>query len=202
MPLGWQADKGLRETRKPVICTRKCDWWPYTSCEGSDEGFVRNGKFMRKGIKNYRARAEGMENNSQKIQWALSRVGAKRVFFEYGKNGRMEGIGFIIETPHGEFPVQLPARIDKVAQIMYKKPLKELNESQELQSYVTAWANIRDWVDAQCALIETEMVKTEEVFLPYFTDKEGKTFFESIEHQGFHLGAGKSEEGKVVGGVS
>lgn len=152
----------------------------------------------RKGIKNYCARADTMQGNAQKIQYALSRIGAKTVSFEYANNGQMSGIGFVIKTLQGEFPVQLPARVDKVAQVMYGSSLADLSETKKLQSYVTAWANIRDWVDAQCALIETEMVKTEEVFLPYFTDGAGKTFFENIENQGFQLEAGKLEEGEIL----
>ena len=35
------------------------------------------------------------------------------------------------------------------------------------QAYRTAWRIIKDWVDAQMALLETEMVDFEEVFMPY-----------------------------------
>ena len=35
------------------------------------------------------------------------------------------------------------------------------------QAYHTAWRIIKDWVEAQLALLETEMVDFEEVFMPY-----------------------------------
>lgn len=153
----------------------------------------------RKGIKNYRAHSTSLSGYSQKIQFALSRIGAKRVFFEYGNAGELIGVGFIIGTVGGDLPVSLPARVDKVAQIMFGNNLDRLSENQKLQAYTTAWANIKDWVEAQCALIETEMVKTQEVFLPYMTTKDGKRFFEYIEENGYNqLGSGIPETGEIV----
>jgi hypothetical protein len=55
------------------------------------------------------------------------------------------------------------------------------------QAYRTAWKNIHDWVDAQMALLETEMVRLEEVFLPYMTDSTGRSVFERMESQAFLL---------------
>ena len=55
------------------------------------------------------------------------------------------------------------------------------------QARRTAWANIRDWLDAQMALIETGQVKLEEVFLPYMTDTTGKTLYERIQERNFKL---------------
>jgi len=65
------------------------------------------------------------------------------------------------------------------------------------QARRTAWANIRDWLDAQMALIETEQVKLEEIFLPYMTDRSGKTLFEYMQENDFkmpRLSSGRSEE--------
>jgi hypothetical protein len=42
----------------------------------------------------------------------------------------------------------------------------------------------------QMALLETEMVRLEEIFLPYFVDPTGKTFFEAVEERGFLLPEG------------
>jgi hypothetical protein len=42
-------------------------------------------------------------------------------------------------------------------------------------------------VDAQLALIETEMVKLEEVFFPYIVTKHGATLFEVMEQPDFLL---------------
>jgi hypothetical protein len=101
--------------------------------------------------------------------------------------------------------VKLPARVDKalaVLQTQYSQGLmrdsktraifrrgneKEMNE----QAYRVAWRNILDWVEAQMALLEIEMAKIEEIFLPYMVNSTGETFFERIEQRGFLLEAGE-----------
>ena len=62
----------------------------------------------------------------------------------------------------------------------------------EEQAYRVAWRNILDWVEAQMALLEIEMAKIEEIFLPYMVNSTGETFFERMEQRGFLLESGKS----------
>ena len=69
------------------------------------------------------------------------------------------------------------ARFDRVEQIFEN----EGTRYQPDQPYRTAWATIRDWVDSQMALLDWEMVKIEEIFLPYAVGREGKTYFEQFE---------------------
>lgn len=46
--------------------------------------------------------------------------------------------------------------------------------------YAVAWANIKDWVEAQMALYETAMVSLPQIFLPFVTTKSGQTLFELV----------------------
>ncbi len=49
------------------------------------------------------------------------------------------------------------------------------------------------------ALIEIEMTKLEEVFLPYTVAKSGKTYFEMLENRQFQLESGNNaQEGDVI----
>ena len=70
---------------------------------------------------------------------------------------------------------------------MYRKQYEYLNEKHQSQAYRTAWANIRDWLDAQMALIQTQQVKIEEVFLPYMAVGKEKTLFQQMEERQFLL---------------
>lgn len=45
------------------------------------------------------------------------------------------------------------------------------------QAERTAWRCLKDWVEAQMALIEIGMVSIDQVFLPYVINKEGKTLY-------------------------
>ena len=48
-----------------------------------------------------------------------------------------------------------------------------------------AWRILKDWVEAQLALIETGMVSVEQVFLPYCQSGNGETLFEAIRKKKF-----------------
>jgi hypothetical protein len=50
---------------------------------------------------------------------------------------------------------------------------------------------VKDWVEAQMALVETQIVRTEEVFLPCAIMRDGRTLAETVtEHPSFLLGPG------------
>lgn len=136
-------------------------------------------------IKNYLSRSP-ISNIFSDIEKTLSSHGAKQVTRDYD-NGRIVAISFIVATPSGDLKVKLPARTDRVEQIFENEGIRYKPD----QPYRTAWATLRDWVAAQMALLELEMVKMEEIFLPYVMDPNGKTFFEFSQERGFKLPSGK-----------
>lgn len=139
---------------------------------------------VRKNIKNYRSEMP-VDEIVINIQQILRRAGARRVMLDYDDQGDIESIGFYITTPKGEIPIKLPARVKQVALVMYGT--QDLSESKWSQAKRTGWKNIQDWIDSQAALLETEMVKLEEIFLPYLVTPQGETFFEAMESKGFLL---------------
>lgn len=143
-------------------------------------------------LKNYESKSP-LPNIFAAIEKTLSTHGAKQIIRDYGTDGRITSISFVIETKKGVMGIKLPARFEKVQQIFDNQGVRYKPD----QPYRTAWATLRDWIDAQMALVDWEMVKPEEVFLPYGITKDGKTYFEVIESRGFQLGAGP-EEGEVV----
>ena len=156
---------------------------------------------MRKGLKNYTSDAR-VENSLAKIEAFVVKQGATQFSKEY-KDGLVLDVVFIIPILSGELPIRLPARVEQVKQKLYGKR-STYTPAMEEQARRTAWANIRDWLDAQMALIETEQVKVEEIFLPYMTDQSGKTLFEYMQENQFkmpQLPAGRGEksiEGNVL----
>jgi hypothetical protein len=129
------------------------------------------------------------------VQKMLVGAGARKIMFEYDDGGLAVGITFIVNTPKGEFPVKLPVRLEKIKKVFERD---DVYYKDEMQPYRTGWKNIHDWIDAQLALLDTEMVRLEEIFLPYMATPDGKTYFEVLESRGFMLPSGNSEEGEVV----
>lgn len=139
-------------------------------------------------LKNYTSEVP-VERTLQNIQKILSSNGADRVTIEYFK-GIAVGVFFVINTNNKPLQIKLPARLEKVPYALYGRDVHSEKEKQQV--YRTAWKNIHDWIDAQMALVKTDMVKMEEVFLPYMQDKEGITLFERMEQRGFLLSSGQS----------
>ena len=63
-----------------------------------------------------------------------------------------------------------------------------------MQAVRTAWRIVKDWVEAQMALVETQMVTTRDVFLPYAVMRDGRTLSQHVQNDpGFLLGPGSAE---------
>lgn len=143
-------------------------------------------------LKNYTS-TSSLPNIFSAIEKTLATHGAKQIVRDYDNNGRIVSVSFAIETVKGLMGIKLPAKFDKVQRIFDEQGINYKPD----QPYRTAWATIRDWIDAQMALVDWEMVKPEEVFLPYGITNTGKTYFEALESQGFQLNAG-AEVGEIV----
>ncbi len=140
------------------------------------------------GLKNAGSRSNA---TFEKIQKILATHGANQIMFDYRKDGsgQVEAITFGLEINGKMQGFRMPALVDNVAHILYKG--RDMTEKQYEQAYKTAWANIRDWIDAQMALIDTRQAKLEQVFLPYLLIGETQTLFEKLESTQFALPSGE-----------
>jgi len=119
------------------------------------------------------------------IQHFLATRGATSVKIEYDE-GKVASLAFALRVNDAEVPFRLPCRhkaLAALAKRLGKKPKK--NETLEDWARRVAWRQILRWVEAQLALIETGMVKAEEVFLPYVIMANNKSMFQAIEEQRF-----------------
>lgn len=118
------------------------------------------------------------------IQKTLASHKVKQIVLDYDSKGRVRTIEFSIDINGEPYPFRLPARVENVEKLLYGS---YPSPAQKEQAYRTAWANIRDWIAAQLALIDTGMVKPEEVFLPYLVSKQGHTLYEEMAQSQFLL---------------
>lgn len=105
---------------------------------------------------------------------------------DYNSHGKPSGVMFALDTPQGMQLFTLPAQTDGVLAVFAKQKVKANREQAER----TAWRNIRDWVLAQMAFIEAGNVQIDEVFLPYLTNREGKTIYQLYQSNQLCLGTG------------
>jgi hypothetical protein len=123
------------------------------------------------------------------IQEILRRHGAKSISFLYDDTSEVNGLEFVVDVSGKAFPFRLPANIKAVQRLMEERHLRGYRD--EKQPARVAWRILKDWIEAQMAIIDSSMVSLEEVFLPYMLAKGNMTFFELLQERGFLLPEGR-----------
>ena len=125
------------------------------------------------------------EKTVSEIQKRLAAAKAQAVLSEYDDNGITVAMSFKIRTSTGTATFRLPANIEGVYQAL-KRNRKVPNRLKTYeQASRVSWRILKDWIEAQLAIVEAEMVDMVEVFLPYVQDESGQTLYEAIKSGGF-----------------
>lgn len=134
------------------------------------------------------------------IQELLGKYGCSGVMTLY-ENSEVKAVCFQIMFLNRNVAFKLPCRweaiyknfVDRRASGKDRPVHKETDDI--TQAKKVAWRQILRWVEAQLALVETDMVKIQEVFLPYVqVDGGGTTLYQQLEDKGFKmLGHSKSD---------
>jgi hypothetical protein len=131
------------------------------------------------------------------IQSILAKHGAKSILINYNDKGSVESLSFLVNTPRGEVGIKLPVNPDAVLKVLNKQGVPWRYRDRE-HAVRIAWRILKVWVQAQMALIETEMVNLDQVFLPYVEVASGKTVYQLFqEKQQNLLGSGSEQHEKT-----
>ena len=142
-----------------------------------------------------------VERTVTEIEKLLAQSGAEKILKEYDGNGGVLSISFRIQTERGSLSFKLPMNEQAVMQVInnqtgeYKRtkygqqriiPRKFYNDKEQARR--VGWRIIKDWLEAQLALFFLQMVKIEEIFLPYmYNERTGQTMFQMLEKRDFKL---------------
>lgn len=141
-------------------------------------------------IKNYTSTVPA-ERSVVSIEKKLVRQKAKNIMKQYGPDGKLDSICFIIEVNGKDMPFKLPAKVNRVQEVLVglvKRPRKGTLSKVAEQAERTAWKLVADWVDVQMSLIELGQAEFLEIFLPYVYDPSRmQTFFEKIRDGNYKL---------------
>jgi hypothetical protein len=119
------------------------------------------------------------------IQKMLVAHGARQILLDYDQ-AEPVGMAFIVATRFGDVPFRLPANIDRVQAVLNKQRVRSQVSLE--QATRVAWRILKDWVRAQMAILETEMVSIDQVFLPYMqAGEKGKTLYEVMVDHRFQI---------------
>lgn len=123
----------------------------------------------------------GVHKTLGEIQQMLVEHGARKLMYDYASDGHINSLSFTINTPAGETGIRLPANVDAVYETLkqQKKSGKiKINPDYD-QAERVAWRILKDWVEAQMAILESKMVTFQQVFFQYQLNNEGKTLYEA-----------------------
>lgn len=119
------------------------------------------------------------------IQKCLAMHGASAILAEYDDQGRINALSFQIVMEDQKVGFRLPSDWRPVLKVLELQKRKTNSRSRiqanEEQARRVAWRIVKDWVEAQMAIVEVQMVKMDQVFLPYAVARDGRTIYETVK---------------------
>jgi hypothetical protein len=115
------------------------------------------------------------------ISKILARNGVATVVTRYDEDGRPDGLGFSLRTPHGDRQFMLDVKTAGVQRLLAKVPKEKQRPYMKTLDHASAvgWRVVKDWVEAQLALVEAEIASLDQVMLPYAIARpDGATLYE------------------------
>ena len=109
------------------------------------------------------------------IRTILRNHDAKSILEDY-EGKRLTGLSFRVDTATGVRPFSLPIRVEKTRAVLVRQVESgEINTRRKGKEFFTsyehaervAWRILKDWLDYEMALVETEMVEMDEVFMAW-----------------------------------
>ena len=132
----------------------------------------------QKKIKNYTTTL-GASRHLAEIQESLIEHGAVGIQMMYDGERRISSVQFAVPFKNGRnVSFALPCEWRKFQQVLKNQGVKRWDEDE--YAYRVAWANLKDWVLAQMALYESEMVDMPQIFLPFAVKDDGHTLYEAM----------------------
>lgn len=117
----------------------------------------------------------------------LGAAGAASAALHYSPEGEPEGLSFRLRTPHGTRDYSLPVNVDGMHQV-----LRKASRSRELPARIpratlesrghaarVAWRVLKDWLEANLALVRAGMASLDAVMLPYLHVDGERTLYQA-----------------------
>src|SRR5262245_34956540 len=107
------------------------------------------------------------------IMGLLAAKGAQSIMVDYYQ-GEPVGLSFKMLVNDNEVFFKLPCNVEGAKQAMKRMKIPPRYQSGD-QARRTAWRIVKNWVEAQLAIIDCGQAQMAEVFLPYALTSNGQT---------------------------
>lgn len=126
------------------------------------------------------------------IEGKLAKHSAKKIMKEYDNDGEIVALSFMINTPGGPQAIRLPVNVDAIQKVLIKQRTNNSKvKTDREQAARVAWRIVKDWVEAQMAILEAEMVAMDEIFMPYMLMDDQRTVYQVYTDNQLRIGDGR-----------
>lgn len=110
------------------------------------------------------------------ITGILVKAKAQAIMSEY-ENGRISYVSFRMQTDQGLLSYRLPCNVEGVYEVVKKdKKIPAAQRTFEKAERI-AWRIVKDWLEAQMAMVEAKLAVLPQVMLPYMQTNNGETLY-------------------------
>lgn len=121
-------------------------------------------------------------------QSILAKAGASSAAVHF-EDGQPAGLSFSLKTPHGVRAFTLPVDVAAMQAVLRKTDFSSLKSSRARLDQLTsrehaakvAWRVVKDWLEANLALIAAQMATIDEVMLPYLHVDGDRTLWQAYQ---------------------
>lgn len=110
------------------------------------------------------------------INEVLIKAKAQAIMSEY-ENGRVSHVSFRIETDQGLLSYRLPCNVEGVFAIIKKDSKIPVAQRTIEKAERIAWRIVKDWLEAQMAMVEAKLAVLPQIMLPYMQTNNGETLY-------------------------
>lgn len=133
-------------------------------------------------ILNYTTSIE-CEKSIVEILKCLVQHGAHKITTDYdGQNPC--ALTFCLDVNGQTVAFSLPANFEGVMKAMNNDKKVPRAKCTKEQAIRVSWRILKDWVEAQMAIVQSQLAVMEEVFLPYAITKNGTTVYQVFQKNG------------------
>lgn len=115
------------------------------------------------------------------VQRILVSHGATKIVTDYDEKGLPVAVTFCLTINDCMVAFQLPCNYSGVLRAMERDDRVTRRLCTKEQALRVSWHIVKDWVEAQMAIVEANLAAMAEVFLPYAVTKNGTTLYKDIE---------------------
>lgn len=123
------------------------------------------------------------EKTIGEITKCLVKHGANKIVADY-KDGLPCAVTFCLMVDGNMVAFALPANYEGVLNSMKKDSKVPMRLCTKEQALRVSWRIVKDWVEAQMAIVEAKLADAAEVFLPYAIHKSGNTLYSHMKGGG------------------